>query len=193
MVLNPATAVLPESLNVNNEQKLVIHFSEQQVKERVRAMATEINAHYKDCSEVTLVVVMKGAFMFASDLMKHLTIPCQVEFVRLASYGNSLKSSGKVKTVDLTLPDLSGKHVLIVEDIIDTGLTLHFFKEYLTSMHQTQSLRVAVILDKKEARQEEVDVDFVGFTVGNEFLVGYGLDYCGYCRNLPYIGVLTKG
>jgi hypoxanthine phosphoribosyltransferase len=183
-------SVFPELLNAGDS--LVVHFTESQIQERVKALADEINTRYKGCDQITLVVVMKGAFMFAADLIKHLSVPCQMEFIRLASYGHDTVSSGKVQAVDLSLPDLSGKHVLIVEDIIDTGLTLHFFKEYLMSIHHPESLSLAVMLDKKDARKEEVTVDFVGFTVGEQFLVGYGLDYQGYCRNLPYIAALVK-
>jgi hypoxanthine phosphoribosyltransferase len=88
---------------------------------------------------------------------------------------------------------MSGEHVLVVEDIIDTGLTLHFFLDYLTSLHHTASLRLAVLLDKVEARKKDIKVDFAGFTVGNQFLVGYGLDYAGYYRNIPFIGILRAG
>ncbi|MEM0950767.1 MAG: hypoxanthine phosphoribosyltransferase [Cyanobacteria bacterium P01_H01_bin.74] len=181
---------LPPVLAVG--QELVTYFTELEIQDRIAAMAAEINNCYSNVNELTLVVVMNGAFMFASDLMKQLSMPCNVEFIRLASYGNSTQSSGSVKAVDLSLPDLGGKHVLIVEDIIDTGLTLHFFKEYLSSLHKTQSLKVAVLLDKTEKRQKQIMTDFVGFTVGNEFLVGYGLDFAGYCRNLPFIGAVHK-
>ncbi len=171
-------------------EQVDVHFSEAQLQERIRAVASEINTIYKGIEKLIIIAVLKGSFMFVADLMRYLDVPCQIEFVRLASYGDGQTSSGTVRSVDLTLPSLEGEHVLIVEDIIDTGLTLHFFMDYLKSLHQTQSLRLAVLLDKKEARQKDVPVDFVGFPVGNQFLVGYGLDYAGYYRNLPYIGVL---
>lgn len=180
------------SPTVYKPEQLDIHFSEEQIQQRIQEMAKQINETYANSSKLIVVAVLKGSFMFVADLIRHIKIPCQIEFVRLASYGNGQVSSGSVKPVDLSLPSLSGEEVLIVEDIIDTGLTLHFFMDYVKSLHHTKSLRLAVLLDKKEARQNEVQVDFSGFTVGNQFLVGYGLDYAGYYRNLPYIGVVRN-
>jgi hypoxanthine phosphoribosyltransferase len=178
------------SPTVYQPEQLDVYFSEEQIQHRIAEMAEEINKAYANCSRLVVIAVLKGSFMFVSDLIRHIKVPCQVEFVRLASYGNGQQSSGTVKPVDLSLPSLSGEDVLIVEDIIDTGLTLHFFMDYLTSLHHTRSLRLAVLLDKVEARKKDVKVDFAGFTVGNQFLVGYGLDFAGYYRNLPYIGVV---
>ncbi len=170
--------------------QLDIHISQLQLQTRIQEMAAEINAIYAHTEKLILIGVLKGSFLFLADLIRHLNVPCHVEFVRLASYGDGQVSSGTVRPVDLTLPDLNGQDVLIVEDIIDTGLTLHFFMDYLTSLHHTKSLRLAVLLDKPTARQKDVKVDFAGFTVGNQFLVGYGLDFAGYYRNLPFIGVI---
>lgn len=178
------------SPTVYKPEQLDIHFSESQIQQRIQEMAAQINQTYAGCEKLIIVAVLKGSFMFVADLIRHINVPCQIEFVRLASYGNGQVSSGNVKPVDLSLPSLSGEDVLIVEDIIDTGLTLHFFMDYVQSLHHTKSLRLAVLLDKKETRQKEVQVDFAGFTVGNQFLVGYGLDFAGYYRNLPYIGVV---
>lgn len=182
------TSVVPPT--VYKPDQLDVHFSETQIQQRIQEMADAINQTYANTPRLVIVAVLKGSFMFVADLIRHIKVPCQIEFVRLASYGDSQNSSGTVKPVDLSLPSLSGEDVLIVEDIIDTGLTLHFFMEYLTSLHHTRSLRLAVLLDKVEARKKDVKVDFAGFTVGNQFLVGYGLDYAGYYRNLPYIGVV---
>jgi len=182
---------LPSPSSYKADQ-LEIHFSEEQLQTRIREMAAEINQTYQNSEKLIIIAVLKGSFMFLADLVRHITIPCQVEFVRLASYGDGQVSSGTVKSVDLSLPPLTGEDVLVVEDIIDTGLTLHFFLEYLTSLHHTRSLKLAVLLDKKEARQKEVPVDFAGFPVGNQFLVGYGLDFAGYYRNLPFIGVVKQ-
>ncbi len=161
--------------------------SEEQLQQRIQELADEINRTYRDTEALYLVCILKGGFMFCSDLAKKLTIPCQVEFIRLSSYGNQQKSSGVVKPVDLTLPNLNGKDVLLIEDIIDTGLTLDFFMEYLASLHTPKSIRLAVLLDKKEARQRHVETHYVGFEVGNQYVVGYGLDDQGLYRNLPYI------
>lgn len=185
MTLAPPRHYKPDQLD--------IYLSQAQIQARVEAMAEEINTVYAASEKLIIVAVLKGSFMFVADLMRHIKVPCQIEFVRLASYGDAQTSSGTVKPVDLSLPSLSGEDVLIVEDIIDTGLTLHFFMDYLTSLHHTKSLKLAVLLDKKEARQKDVPVDFAGFTVGNQFLVGYGLDFAGYYRNLPFIGVIRDG
>ena len=171
-------------------EQLDVHFSEAQLQTRIQEMAAEINAAYPNCEKLIIIAVLKGSFMFLADLVRHIKIPCQIEFVRLASYGDGQTSSGTVQAVDLSLPPLTDEDVLIVEDIIDTGLTLNFFMDYLTSLHHTRSLKLAVLLDKKEARQKDVRVDFSGFPVGNQFLVGYGLDFAGYYRNLPFIGVV---
>jgi hypoxanthine phosphoribosyltransferase len=173
-------------------EKLDTHFSEAQLQTRLQEMAAEINRNYEGCQKLIIIGVLKGSFIFLADLVRHITVPCQLEFVRLASYGDEQTSSGTVKAVDLSLPPLTDEDVLIVEDIIDTGLTLHFFMDYLKSLHHPRSLKLAVLLDKKEARQKEVQVDFSGFTVGNQFLVGYGLDFAGYYRNLPFIGVVRQ-
>jgi hypoxanthine phosphoribosyltransferase len=182
------TSVVPPT--VYKPDLLDVHFDEAQIQSRIAEMADAINKTYADSPRLIIVAVLKGSFMFVSDLIRHIKVPCQVEFVKLASYGDGQTSSGNVQPVDLSLPSLSGEDVLIVEDIIDTGLTLHFFMEYLASLHHTRSLRLAVLLDKAEARKKDVPVDFAGFTVDNQFLVGYGLDFAGYYRNLPYIGVV---
>lgn len=185
------TAALPPS--VYKPDQLDVHFSEAQIQHRIMEMAEAINKAYANTPKLTIITVLKGSFMFVADLIRHIKVPCQIEFVRLASYGNNQTTSGTVQPVDLSLPSLSGEDVLIVEDIIDTGLTLHFFMDYLTSLHHTRSLKLAVLLDKAEARQKDVKVDFIGFTVGNQFLVGYGLDFAGYYRNVPFIGVVKDG
>lgn len=181
---SPSTHYKPEQLD--------IHLSEEDIQKRIQEMAAEINKAFADSEKLIIIAVLKGSFMFVADLIRHIKVPSQIEFVRLASYGDGQTSSGTVQPVDLSLPSLSGEDVLIVEDIIDTGLTLHFFMDYLTSLHHTRSLKLAVLLDKKEARQKDVQVDFAGFTVGNQFLVGYGLDFAGYYRNLPFIGVVKN-
>lgn len=184
------TQTVPAS--IYQPEKLEVHFSSDVIQKRIMEMAKAINETYQGCEKLIIVAVLKGSFMFVSDLIRHIQVPCHIEFVRLASYGDAQVSSGTVKPVDLSLPSLSGEEVLIVEDIIDTGLTLHFFMDYVKSLHHTRSLRLAVLLNKKEARQKDVQVDFSGFVVGKEFLVGYGLDYAGYYRNLPYIGVVKN-
>jgi hypoxanthine phosphoribosyltransferase len=173
---------------------LSLYIDEATIAHRIQALAQQLNTTYSGVAELTIICVLKGSFMFLSDLVKHLTFPVKVEFIRLASYGNSTQSSGKVKTVDLTLPSLEGKHVLILEDIIDTGLTLSFLVSYLKDLHQTASLKLAVFLDKPTARNSEakhITVDFVAFSIENSFVVGYGLDFSGHFRQLPYVATYT--
>ena len=173
-----------------SKHQIVPILTEDDIQRRIKALAEDINATYANCDEITIIAILKGSFLFLSDLIRHITVPCQIEFVRLASYGHTMTSTGNVKTVDLTLPSLEGKDVLLVEDIIDTGLTLSFFVDYLNSLHKTRSTRLAVLLDKPGTRSQNIaplTVDFTGFQVGNEFLIGYGLDYGELYRNLPYI------
>jgi hypoxanthine phosphoribosyltransferase len=159
--------------------------------ERVRELGQAINNDYAGkIDELTILCVLKGSFIFMSDLVKHIDVPCQMEFIRLASYGDSLHSSGQVKPVNLTLPNLHNKHVLVIEDIIDTGLTLAFLVDYLKNLHQTASLELAVLLDKHECRKPEaqhLNCKYTGFKIENHFVVGYGLDFAGYLRQLPAI------
>ena len=142
--------------------------------------------------EVYVVCALKGAVMFAVDLVKHLDMPLKMEFIRLSSYNGGTKSSGKVNAVDISLPDLNGKNVLVVEDIVDTGLTAKFLLDFLNCNFHTKSTKFCSLLDKKITRQTDVEPDYYGFEVDDKFLVGYGLDYDGYYRNLTYIGYIEK-
>ena len=162
---------------------------EDEIQARVVRMAQEINGVYGD-SELYVIVALKGAAIFACDLVRHLTMPVKMEFIRLSSYGGGTASSGKVNAVDISLPDLNDKNVLIVEDIIDTGLTAKFLLDFMGCNFKTKSTKFCVLLDKKIARKVAVEPDYSGFEVGDEFVVGFGLDYDGYYRNLPYVGVL---
>jgi hypoxanthine phosphoribosyltransferase len=171
-------------------KNLELYIDKAQLDVRIQELAMAINERYAGVEELTILCVLKGSFMFASDLVKYLNVPCQLEFIRLASYGDSMHSSGEVKSVNLTLPNLADKHVLVLEDIIDTGLTLSFLMNYLRNLHHTKSLALAVLLDKAECRKPEakdIICDFVGFQIDNDFVVGYGLDFAGYFRNLPEI------
>jgi len=155
------------------EKKLVI--SQSQIEARVKELARELSRTYEG-QEVVLVGVLNGVFMFLSDLVKEMTIPLKVDFVRLASYGSGSVSSGQVEMKKDVEQDLEGKHVLIVDDIADGGLTLDFLKKHLAEK-KPASIRVCVLLDKKERRSVPVEIDFTGFQVDQGFLVGYGLDY----------------
>jgi len=164
--------------------------SEDELAAKVGELAEKISADYKDC-EVLVVTLLKGGVMFSVDLMRKLTVPVEIDFMNVSSYGSSSKTSGVVKIdKDLDKP-IAGKHVLLVEDIIDSGLTLNYVKEILLS-REPASLKICTILDKPSRRKTHVDVDYTGFEIPDEFVVGYGLDYAQKHRNLPYVGILKR-
>jgi hypoxanthine phosphoribosyltransferase len=165
--------------------RLVPRLTPEDLERRLEELAARINGDYKDQSLV-LIGVLKGAFIFLADLARRLTIPVKVDFVRLASYGKGSESCGKIEmTKDLELT-IEGLHVLIVEDIVDTGTTLAWFLEYLKSRNPA-SVKICALVDKVERRTTEIPVDYVGIRVETGFLVGYGLDYSEKHRNLPGI------
>lgn len=171
--------------------KLKILFTEEQIQSRIKELADEMNKFYGN-EEVYAICVLKGAVMFAVDLGKHLNMPLKIEFIRLSSYNGGTSTSGKVNAVDISLPDLNGKNVLIIEDIVDTGLTAKFLLDFLNCNFHTKSTKFCSLLDKKITRVADVDADYYGFEVDDKFLIGYGLDYDGYYRNLRYIGYVDK-
>lgn len=146
-------------------------------------MARAISRDYRD-KELILIGVLNGAFIFMADLVKNLTLPVQIDFVRLASYGSRTRSQGKIRvTKSVELP-LAGKEILVVEDIVDTGLTLEFLRNLLEK-EGPKSIRFCALIDKKERRQVPINVDYTGFRVTEGFIVGYGLDFNEQYRNLP--------
>lgn len=162
-------------------------YSQEELQKRIKELAEELNNHFKG-EDIFAICVLKGSVMFFTDLVEHLTMPLKMEFIRLSSYGSNYSSSGKVKAVNLSLPDINGKNVLIVEDIIDTGHTAKFLLDFIGHNFQTKSTTFCSLLNKKSKRVVDVDADFSGFVVDDKFLVGYGLDFEGYYRNIPYIG-----
>lgn len=163
-------------------------FTEQQVAARVAELAGAIS---RDAAgrELYVVGVLKGAVLFVADLVRRLEVPARLDFMAVSSYGASSKSSGAVRILKDLDEGVEGRHLLLVEDIVDTGLTLHYLADNLRA-RRPASLRVCAFLDKPARRRVAVDVDHIGFTVPDEFIVGYGLDYAGRYRNLPYVGVL---
>ena len=172
-------------------KKLKVLFTEEEIQSRIKELADEMNTFYKG-EEVYAICVLKGAVMFATDLAKNLNMPLKMEFIRLSSYNGGTTTSGKVNAVDISLPDLNGKNVLIIEDIVDTGLTAKFLLDFMNCNFHTKSTKFCSLLDKKIKRVTEVEPDYYGFEVDDKFLVGYGLDYDGYYRNLKYIGYSDK-
>lgn len=171
--------------------KLHILFTEEEIQKKIKELAAEMNKFYKG-EEIYAICVLKGAVMFAVDLVKHLDMPLRLEFIRLSSYNGGTSTSGKVNAVDISLPDLNGKNVLIIEDIVDTGLTAKFLLDFLNCNFHTKSTRFCSLLDKKITRVTDVEPDYYGFEVDDKFLIGYGLDYDGLYRNLRYIGYADK-
>lgn len=159
---------------------------------RIKELADEINDHYGCNDELTIICVLKGAVMFFSELSKYLKMPVRMEFVSLSSYGDAQKSSGKVSALNLSLPPLEGKNVLVVEDIMDTGLTLNFLLDFLKTKCEAKDVKLAVMFDKKCARKYDIKPDFSAFDVDDKFIVGFGLDYNEIYRNIPYIGYFDK-
>jgi hypoxanthine phosphoribosyltransferase len=161
---------------------------EHTLRARVADLGAEISADYSG-KELTLVGVLKGAVFFMADLMRHLTIPCEVDFMAISSYGDSTDSSGVVRILkDLDI-NIEGRDVLVVEDIIDSGLTLSYLMRTLEA-RQPASLEICALLTKPSRREIDVPVRYTGFEIPNEFVIGYGLDYAERYRNLPYVGVL---
>ena len=170
-----------------SKENLKVLYQEQEIQKGIADLALKLNADFKD-EEVYLICVLKGSVMFTVDLAKHLTMPVKMEFIRLSSYGSGMTSSGKVNAVDISLPDLNGKNVLIVEDIIDTGHTAKFLVDFMNHNFKVKTLKFCSLLDKKIKREVDIDADYYCFEVDDKFLVGYGLDYDECYRNLPYIG-----
>jgi len=160
----------------------------EQIRIRVGEMAERIAADYRD-REPVLVGVLDGAIVFLADLMRALPIPLRIDFVKWSSYGDSSTSSGEVQLLKDLSFSVEGKHVLVVEDIVDTGLTLHYLMENLGT-REVATLAVAALLDKPSRRRVKVKLDYVGFEVPDEFVVGYGLDLAQRYRNLAYVALL---
>jgi len=164
--------------------KLTTMISKSKIKNRVKEMAAEISTYYVD-EPVVGICVLRGSFIFYADLIRELDSEMHCEFFGVTSY-NKTKSSGEVRlTLDLSHP-IEDKHVLLVEDIVDTGLTMDYLQKNLLS-RKPKSLRVATLLHKPSAKKIDCKLDFIGFEIPNDFVVGYGLDFQGYYRNLPYI------
>ncbi len=164
--------------------------SEQDIQDRVRELAAMISQDYADCSELVLVGVLKGAFVFLADLARRLTIPRVIEFIAVSSYGSGSKTSGAVRLVMDVRGNLEDKHVLIVEDIVDTGHTLKYLIGMLES-HNPASVKTCALVRKAERAEVDVHVDYLGFDIPDKWVVGYGLDYAEQNRTLPYIGVVA--
>lgn len=163
-------------------------FSEEKLAEIVQSIGKRISEDYKD-KNLLMVSVLKGSVVFMADLMRAITIPCSIDFMSVSSYGSGTKTSGVVKIIkDLDI-NLEGYDLLVVEDILDSGLTLHYILELLQS-RSPRSVKVCTLFDKPDRRTADIKADYVGTVVPDEFIVGYGLDYAEKYRNLPFVGIL---
>jgi hypoxanthine phosphoribosyltransferase len=162
----------------------------EQIQAKVRELGEQISRDYAG-EELLVVGILKGAFVFCADLLRTITVPCKVDFMAVSSYGQSTESSGVIKIIKDLDSSVEGRHVLLVEDIVDSGLTLRYLREHLE--HQNaKSVKVCVLLDKPSRRKTEVAVDYRGFGIPDEFIVGYGIDYAENYRHLPYIGMIGE-
>ena len=164
---------------------------EETIAARVRELAARISADYADAEDLVLVGVLKGAFVFLADLARRLTVPHHVDFIAPSSYNRGAISAGAVRLIMDARTSVTGRHVLIVEDIVDTGDTLDYLLRTFRA-RQPASLRACVLLSKPERRKVKVKIDYLGFEIPDEWVVGYGLDYADRFRTLPYIGTLKR-
>jgi hypoxanthine phosphoribosyltransferase len=160
------------------------------IQEKVRELGERITQDYRG-EKLLLVGILRGAVVFLSDLMRHLQLPCEIDFMDISSYGTGTQSSGVVRILKDLEEDITGRHVLIVEDIVDTGLTLSYLLRSLQA-RKPASLEICALLTKPSRRQVDLSVKYLGFEVPDEFVIGYGIDYAGAYRNLPDIRVLAR-
>lgn len=166
-------------------------FTKEEIHEKVKELGKRISGDYNANDEIVLIGVLKGASVFMADLIREIDIPVYIDFMAVSSYGYSTESSGIVRILkDLDL-EIEGKHVLVVEDIIDTGLTLKYLSDNLKSRN-IKSLKIATLLDKPTKRKCDLLIDYIGFEIPDKFIVGYGIDYGERYRNLPYIASLKE-
>ncbi|MDF2883151.1 MAG: hypoxanthine phosphoribosyltransferase [Clostridiaceae bacterium] len=165
-------------------------YTEEEIRLKIKEIGKLISKDYNG-KDLMLIGVLKGSVVFMADLMKEITIPCTMDFMAVSSYGNSTKTTGVVRILKDLDFEIEGKDILIVEDIIDSGITLKYLVDYLKG-RKPASLEIACLLNKPERRKVELNAKYMGFTVPDYFLVGYGLDYAEKYRNLPYIGILKE-
>lgn len=164
--------------------------TEEQIVKRVREIGNEISNDYKG-KDLLVVGILKGSVMFASELIKNITIPTEIDFMAVSSYGNSSETTGVVRILKDLDHSIEGKDIIIVEDIIDSGVTLDYLLKYLKA-RKANSIEIVTLLTKPARRKVDINVKYCGFEVPDEFLVGYGLDYAEKYRNLPYVGILKE-
>ena len=180
----------PEVNSEFNNPNLAVHITEEEIRARIKELGAEITRDYAGLNPL-LIGVLKGACFFLSDLLRAIDTRVSIEFMAISSYGSSTRTSGEVRIMKDLDVAIEGRHILVVEDIVDTGLTLSYLLANLAS-RGAASVKLAALLDKHERRQKEVKIDYLGFQIPDEFVVGYGLDFAERYRNLPFIGVLKN-
>ena len=171
-----------------DQDMLKVLFTEEQIKERVQELGDELYERFKDKNPL-FVGVLKGCFLFMSDIVRACQLKSEIEFIAVSSYQNAMESSGNVQITRDLQKDITGRDLIVIEDILDSGNTLYFLVNYFRAKGAA-SVTIVTLLDKPERREKPIYADYIGFTTPNEFVVGYGLDYCQQYRNVPYIGVL---
>jgi hypoxanthine phosphoribosyltransferase len=185
---------MKDNQQVISSPKIREIYSAAQIQTRIAELGKQISADFKDLETPVVIGVMKGAFCFLADLVRHINInnQLQIEFVRLSSYGSATESSGKVQAPWLDLPNIYHRNILVVEDIVDSGRTAKFFLDYLHDQFAPQTLKLAAFLDKPSRRVVKIDPDYTGFKISDLFVVGYGLDFAEKYRELPFLGEMLN-
>lgn len=175
--------------NIENDIERIL-ISEEDLQAKVKELGEKISADYANAEEdVIFIGVLKGCFVFMADLMRYVNLHCSMDFMAVSSYGSGTTSTGAVEIIKDLREDIENKHVIFVEDILDSGVTLNYLKQYL-QVRNPASIRIATLMDKPARRKADIHADYFGFEVPDAFVVGYGLDYDEQYRNLPYVGVL---
>lgn len=186
---------MPMSIDLTNRSPSAwldkVLFHETTILSRLDELAREITADYRD-RELTVVAVLHGSLFFAADLLRRIQLPLKLEAISVASYHGGTSSSGTVSFNQMSLPAVNGRHVLLVDDILDSGRTLDAIRTRLIEECAPASVRLCALLSKRCERAVDLEADYTGFEIGDEFVIGYGLDYQGHYRNLPFIGTLTE-
>ncbi len=177
------------SQNMNDDIKKIL-IDEAELQKIVKRLGAEITKDFKG-KDVLLIGILKGSVVFMADLMREIELPCNIDFMAVSSYGKGTESTGRVRINKDLDNDIQGKDIIIIEDILDSGKTLYYIRDIL-SARKPNSIKICTLFDKPERREADIKADYVGSLVPNEFIVGYGLDYAEYYRNLPFIGVLKE-
>ena len=175
-------------MGMMDQDILKVLYTEEEIAQRIKDMGEQMRKDFEG-REPLFVSVLRGAFIFMADIVRACQVPCDVEFIAVSSYGNGTSSSGAVQIKHDIQQDISGRELIIIEDILDSGNTLNFLKQYFITKG-AKSVTICTLLDKPGRRAKAITADYIGFVVPDEFVVGYGLDYAQKYRNLPYIGVL---